>query len=200
MDWLINAEKYFHQGGPIMYPLVLLSLLLWAMIGERLYFFKKNNLRGITPEEVLQILLENKPINKRAKEQLCPRMLMDLRGQLGKDSGLDCNLLHQQWLQKSKQTKQGLSLLTALAAAAPLLGLFGTVLGMINTFEVISVFGTGNARALASGISEALVSTQTGLLVGIPALLMCYFLRQQARRLESRLRRTRLLLQRRLER
>jgi biopolymer transport protein ExbB len=65
-----------------------------------------------------------------------------------------------------------LSLIAVLAAIAPLLGLLGTVLGMIETFDVIAMFGTGNARAMAGGISVALITTQTGLLVAIPGLLM----------------------------
>jgi hypothetical protein len=55
-----------------------------------------------------------------------------------------------------------------LAAVAPLLGLLGTVTGMIATFDVLAVFGTGNAKAMAGGISEALITTQTGLLVALP--------------------------------
>ncbi len=65
-----------------------------------------------------------------------------------------------------------MAVIAVLAAIAPLLGLLGTVLGMIETFDVISVFGTGNARAMAGGISVALITTQTGLLVAIPGLIM----------------------------
>ena len=65
-----------------------------------------------------------------------------------------------------------IAIIGILAAIAPLLGLLGTVLGMIETFDVIAMFGTGNARAMAGGISVALITTQTGLLVAIPGLLM----------------------------
>ena len=58
------------------------------------------------------------------------------------------------------------------AATAPLLGLLGTVTGMINTFKVISVFGTGDPKTLSGGISEALVTTEFGLIVAIPSLLI----------------------------
>ncbi|MEM1297165.1 MAG: MotA/TolQ/ExbB proton channel family protein, partial [Verrucomicrobiota bacterium] len=58
------------------------------------------------------------------------------------------------------------------SATAPLLGLLGTVTGMIHTFKLINVFGTGDARSLASGISEALVTTEFGLIVAIPALIL----------------------------
>jgi biopolymer transport protein ExbB len=73
-----------------------------------------------------------------------------------------------------------------LAAVAPLLGLLGTVLGMIVTFEVISVFGTGNAKAMSESISEALITTQTGLLVAIPGMYMHGFLQRRAQNLKQR--------------
>ena len=74
-----------------------------------------------------------------------------------------------------------------LAAVAPLLGLLGTVTGMITTFDVISEFGTGNARALASGISEALVTTQSGLVVAVPGMLLGGILFQRAGKLKNRM-------------
>ena len=75
--------------------------------------------------------------------------------------------------------------INVLAAAAPLLGLLGTVSGMIETFEVVQLYGTGNAHALAAGISEALITTQTGLLVAIPGLFAGYTLRRQSRKLQE---------------
>jgi biopolymer transport protein ExbB len=67
-------------------------------------------------------------------------------------------------------------MLAVIAAAAPLLGLLGTVVGMVKTFTLITVFGTGNAAKLSSGISEALVTTELGLSVAIPALILHGFL------------------------
>jgi len=68
---------------------------------------------------------------------------------------------------KEKQTKN----IAALATIAPLLGLLGTVMGMVHTFETIQRFGFGNPALLADGISEALLTTQAGLLVAFPLLL-----------------------------
>jgi biopolymer transport protein ExbB len=62
--------------------------------------------------------------------------------------------------------------ITVAAAVAPLLGLLGTVTGMIATFDIITEFGTGDPRKLSGGISEALITTQLGLVVAIPALLL----------------------------
>jgi biopolymer transport protein ExbB len=65
-----------------------------------------------------------------------------------------------------------LNSLGTVAAIAPLLGLLGTVVGMIDVFTQITTLGTGNAKALAGGISEALLTTAAGLIVAIPALVM----------------------------
>lgn len=69
-----------------------------------------------------------------------------------------------------------LPLLAVIATAAPLMGLLGTVTGMVKTFTLITVFGTGNAGKLASGISEVLVATELGLMVAIPSLVVHGFL------------------------
>ena len=68
--------------------------------------------------------------------------------------------------------EKGLSMIKLLAAVAPLLGLLGTVTGMIATFQSISLFGTGDPKLMASGISQALVTTMLGLCIAIPLLFL----------------------------
>ena len=74
-----------------------------------------------------------------------------------------------------------MSFLSLAAAVAPLLGLLGTVTGMIGTFSVITEHGTGDPRLLSGGISEALITTQFGLAIAVSALLLQAFLRRWAR-------------------
>jgi biopolymer transport protein ExbB len=74
-----------------------------------------------------------------------------------------------------------LPFISICAAAAPLLGLLGTVTGIINTFKLITVFGTGDVKTLSGGISEALITTEYGLMVAIPSLLLHAFLSRKAR-------------------
>ncbi len=69
------------------------------------------------------------------------------------------------------EVKQGLSTIKVLAAIAPLMGLLGTVTGMIGTFQAITLFGTGDPKLMAGGISQALVTTVLGLCAAIPLLL-----------------------------
>jgi len=73
-----------------------------------------------------------------------------------------------------------LSLLAALGAAAPLLGLLGTVGGLITLFQVLNMAGTNDTKVLAGGISEALVNTETGLAIAIPVLLLHGYLSERA--------------------
>ncbi len=75
-----------------------------------------------------------------------------------------------------------LPFLAITAAAAPLLGLLGTVIGMIRTFQLITIFGTGDAKSLSSGISEALITTALGLIVAIPTLILHGALSRMAKR------------------
>ncbi len=74
-------------------------------------------------------------------------------------------------LKKKPRLQRMLPFLATTAAVAPLMGLLGTVVGMIKTFTLIEVFGTGDAKSLSSGISEALITTELGLVVAIPALV-----------------------------
>jgi biopolymer transport protein ExbB len=76
----------------------------------------------------------------------------------------------------------GLATVVTLGAMAPLLGLLGTITGMIATFETVSDFGLGNARAMAEGISEAMITTRTGLIIAIPGLLVAYFMKRKLTR------------------
>ena len=112
------------------------------------------------------------------------------------DPELDRDILGHCVLRLGRELDEHRATIAVLAAVAPLLGLLGTVLGMIETFDVISIFGTGNSRAMASGISVALVTTQTGLLVAIPGLLMSNRLGRAAEQLRHRLDETRASLER----
>lgn len=91
--------------------------------------------------------------------------------------------MHQEFIAFRSRLERRLSLISLTAAIAPLLGLLGTVTGMIKTFQLISLYGTGDAKAFSAGISEALVTTEYGLIVAIPALLLHALLSRRTRRL-----------------
>jgi biopolymer transport protein ExbB len=111
---------------------------------------------------------------------------------------MDYHILDETVMCLNRSLFSNLSVIGVLAAIAPLLGLLGTVTGMIATFDVLAVFGTGNARAMAGGISEALITTQTGLLVAIPGLYMKGFLDRRVRNLRKKIAAAGLYLRRQL--
>jgi len=184
-DLFWEAWDYLRQGGWIMIPLGLSSLAMWALIMDRLVSYRAFTRDDVQTGEALRVL-EGEDAAVAAtggglRRRLLARLLADRSG----DRELDRHILQQHALALRPLIRQHLQLIAVLAAIAPLLGLLGTVLGMIETFEVIALFGTGDAKAMAGGISVALVTTQAGLLVAVPGLLVSAALIRRARRLET---------------
>jgi len=86
-------------------------------------------------------------------------------------------------LKETPKLESGLTLLKIIAAVAPLMGLLGTVTGMIITFQAITIFGAGDPKAMAGGISGALITTVLGLLVAIPTVLLHTIVNGRAQRI-----------------
>jgi biopolymer transport protein ExbB len=84
-------------------------------------------------------------------------------------------IIEDQGRQETRKLEKGLVALETIAAISPLMGLLGTVLGMVRVFEVIKDQGIGQTAALSGGISEALLTTVSGLFVGIPVLIAYYY-------------------------
>lgn len=90
-------------------------------------------------------------------------------------------VLYEKMLAARTKLERGLAFLSLTATVGPLMGLLGTVMGMIATFKLISSFGSGDPKVLAAGISEALIATASGMIVAIPALLLHAFLSRKAK-------------------
>lgn len=90
-------------------------------------------------------------------------------------------ILYETMVETQPKVMRLLPFISVTAAVAPLLGLLGTVTGMINTFNRIKIFGTGDAKSLSGGISEALITTEFGLIVAIPSLLLYAILSRKAK-------------------
>ena len=89
------------------------------------------------------------------------------------------SVLQEAILNQLPRVERGMAVLAVLGAVAPLLGLLGTVTGMIDTFRVITIYGTGDPKLMSGGISEALVTTELGLAVAIPIMLLHTFLNRR---------------------
>lgn len=179
-----SAAAYLQRGGVVMLPLLLVSLLMWAAIIYRLLLLKKLCDYHISPAQVLRQLHDNSPV---VDGGVTARLLHTIRQRRSGDIALDRRVIDEAVLAVGERLDNGLTLIGVLAAIAPLLGLLGTVVGMIATFETIAIFGTGNARALAGGISQALITTQTGLIIAIAGLYMRNFLLRRVENLRQHL-------------
>jgi biopolymer transport protein ExbB len=186
-DHIYQIEDFLWAGGIVMVPLLMVSVLMWALIINRTFFFRrlyrKNISRTMAGEYVKNREFPDQVKYKGAITLLVTEFLKKRSG----NSRVDSYLLDETVLSLVSAFDKYLAVIGVLAAMAPLLGLLGTVTGMIATFDIISVFGTGNARAMAGGISQALITTQTGLLVAIPGLYMFSFLTRKAENLKQRI-------------
>lgn len=161
MDWtnyLDGLSNLFDKGGQTLWAILVASIMLWILIIERYWAHWKQ----------LPALRENlwsdyKAADKETDELLAFRRIRAFVADLRAEA--DRNLVT----------------LNALTTILPLLGLLGTVSGMIKVFDVITVFGTGNTRGMAAGISEALVTTMAGLFTALSGI---YFVSDLERRAE----------------
>jgi len=187
IDGFWFTVEYFRQGGWIMLPLVATSVVLWTLIVDRWREFRVLGRGDLETKDLMAAAAGKVAATKVPGTGLRSRLLREFLRERSGIAPLDRKILGQVSLQIQQSLEDRLATIAVLAAVAPLLGLLGTVLGMIETFEVISIFGTGNSRAMASGISVALITTQTGLLVAIPGLLMSNRLNRTAQRLKTNL-------------
>jgi len=185
MDIITDTYEYLRQGGPVMIPLILTSLWMWLLIGERLIYFRRMNRGSLSLKEAVEMLSDK--LLPEISNGLQTRVATSFLKQRTGNSKLDRGILELCAMRERLLIRRYLSVIAVLAAVSPLFGLLGTVTGMITTFDVITFFGTGNAKAMAGGISEALITTQSGLLVAIPGLFMSAFLTRRANSLEDRL-------------
>lgn len=182
-----STVEYLRQGGWVMVPLAAVSWVMWTLIIERLRAFAAWHREDLDPREAARLLAGGGPDEAPSGSGLRATLLRTYLGERSGLAGLDRHVMRQCSHRLRGELDRSLRAIGILAAVAPLLGLLGTVLGMIETFDVISVFGTGNARAMAGGVSVALITTQTGLLVAIPGLLMSNRLSRRAQLLKTSL-------------
>jgi len=168
--------ELFERGGIMMYPLLIASVIAVVFIIERALALRK---RKIIIPEIISVV-DNFSTLKDIEfaKNVCSKYSGALSNLL--NIALDNSsapkeqvreLLEDQGRQDIRELSRGLSILETIAAIAPLMGLLGTVLGMIRVFAVIKDQGIGQTAALSGGISEALLTTVTGLFIGIPVLI-----------------------------
>jgi len=189
---------YIEAGGVVMWPLAVLSLVMWWLIIERLVYIGRLYRHPMSFSEAAACIRRGGISAGGCRTGAIIRLTAAFLAVRSGDPELDCRILAENVQHLNQTLTSRLALIGVLGAIAPLLGLLGTVTGMITTFDVMAVYGTGNAKAMAGGISEALITTQTGLLVAIPGLYMKSFLERRSRNLAGKITAAGLYLQRQL--
>jgi len=168
-------------GGWLMWPILLSSVIALGITIERFWTLRKAT---VAPNGLLDEVLNDWRGGRLSAERLSQLQIATPLGQI-LVAGIEQRAQNRETMMKSMEAagiqvvhdlERYLSTLGTVAAIAPLLGLLGTVIGMIKVFSAIQLVGVGHASALAGGISEALITTATGLAVAIPALFCHRFL------------------------
>jgi biopolymer transport protein ExbB len=174
--------ELLESGGLLMVPIILCSIVALAIIADRFWSLRSNQ---VCPRHLV-----NQIWQWARKKELDAARIASLRGSspLGRilAAGL-VNLHHDKAIMKESIEEAGrhivleleryLNTLGTIASITPLLGLLGTVVGMIQVFTAITTQGVGNPTVLAGGISQALLTTAAGLSVAIPALMFYRYFR-----------------------
>ena len=183
--------EQIQSGGLLIWPILFVGLVAAILVLERLIFLgrvSQNTDKLMTHVTKLVEAGDYQGAMDTAKSQSerpTGNVLKAGLEQQGQPRDIIESSLAEAILKETPRLERFLPALKVLAAIAPLLGLLGTVTGMINTFHVITVHGTGDPRLMAGGISEALITTQLGLAVAIPILVITALLGRKASRIAS---------------
>ena len=172
-----NIVDHIKKGGKWIFPILLIGLL--ALTAAFLKWLQLLRIRALRPARLRRVidaiqkgdfqLAKSKLVGKSNPASQALHRAIEMENNSSEDVE---EALYEEYLRAKPRLERGLSWIAIAAATAPLLGLLGTVTGMIHTFKLINIFGTGDAKSLSSGISEALVTTEFGLVVAIPALIL----------------------------
>ena len=153
---LPEIREFFEAGGPVLWGILMVTIIMWTLIIERFWFFQY-----LLPQKRLEIIDEWGSINN-------------------KGDWFSMRMRDQMISEVSTETKRFLLTIETMMQILPLLGLLGTVVGMIKVFDVMTFFGTGNARLMASGVSQATIPTMAGLVAAISGLYIANLLKRKA--------------------
>ncbi len=155
-DLWYDILSFVDMGGPILWPIMIVLFFMWLIILERLWYFLVT-----FPKQRKRIIAnwDNRSDTtswyaKRIKDARVSEVSIDLR--------------------------YGLGFLEALVAISPLFGLFGTVYGMLNVFDIMAIEGTSNARAMAGGVSKATIPTMAGMVAALSGVFFTTFFKHKA--------------------
>jgi len=162
MYWLIDSfeaiRDFMNLGGVVLKGIAVVIFLMWALIIERILYFRSTmKLMSIEIHDKWEARKERRSWNAhQIRELMISRF--------------------------SEATNQGINVIQTFVALCPLLGLLGTVTGMISVFQVMAVSGSGNVRAMAAGVSQATIPTMAGMVGALSGVLLVTLLTRKAAR------------------
>jgi biopolymer transport protein ExbB len=152
----IAFRNFFEVGGNVLWAIFAATVVMWSLIIERLWFF-----RSVLPGRIADVVDE-----WRARPNQHSWSSHSIRALLISEISLDA--------------RRNTGTIQVLMAILPLLGLLGTVTGMIQVFNVMAITGTSNARLMAGGVSAATVPTMAGLVAALSGLYLAIYLKRRA--------------------
>ena len=192
LTWTEEFKSFFKKGGIVMYPLSLVAIIAFLLFLERFIMLSYRGHLGRRFTKKMDALVAEKKYEDAAN--LCLKketsLAMVLFAVLNKVNDTRENAersLQEALLREQPKLERRMGLLAAMGTIAPLLGLLGTVTGIITLFTVITEVGTNDARVLAGGISEALVTTEMGLVIAIPVMILHGLLSEKIEKITSEL-------------
>ena len=156
MDAISVIRDFLDAGGAVLYPIMAVLFLMWAMILERVWYFGRDHKLELGRVQELW--------NARAD----------------KTSWYAHRIREQLISERDVKLNRRLPMIRTLVALCPLLGLLGTVSGMIEVFEIMAVTGSGNARAMASGVTKATIPTMAGMVAALSGMYLSIILPRRA--------------------
>ena len=163
VEAFISVRDFFEAGGDVLYAILVATVLMWTFIIERIWYFY-----FVLPKRVQEaqtIWDERSDTTSWIAQQIRAALISEV----------------------SVDSRRYLLLIKTLMAVLPLLGLLGTVTGMIAVFDVMAIAGTGNPRLMAAGVSKATIPTMSGLVAALSGLYFASWLEKKARRESDRL-------------
>ena len=184
---------YLEVGGPILWVLVIISIGAFAAVLERIVFFARNekNVGSNFKDEILSLVASKKLDEAIA---LCDTKKSCVASAVKKflqkaPKGIDVQdyefILKEITIKETSPYESRLNLLASVISISPMLGLLGTVTGMIRAFTNISKYGAGDAAIVADGIAEALLTTAAGLMIAIPVIVVYNYLNRRLEKMEN---------------
>lgn len=189
MDFI---QRLFESGGPVMWPLLLCSLVSVTITFERMFFWwgERHSHEAELVDKVFALTEQGEYLQAMEVDGYSSAIVRVLvKGLAEREHGLS-EAMQIEADNQIERMKQGLVMLDTIVTVAPLLGILGTVLGIIESFDLLGARGIEDPKAVTGGIAQALITTAAGLSVAIVSLLSFNYFMEAVRSFASKLEKT----------